>query len=98
MKKAILFLLQFVLFLFAIALGSFARPFHLQTTFGRTGLVSHTFVWDGLLLALALFALLLLAEFLAKRLRSLGPWTTGAFVLAAIAGLALKLGFITRDL
>ena len=45
-----------------------------------------------------LFVLILIMEALMKRLRTFAPWTTLAFVLAAIVGFAMKLGFITRDL
>ena len=98
MKKVILSVLQFLLFLFAIAVGSFARPFKLQTAFGGSGAVSHLFVWDGFLLATLLFACLLALEFFTRRLRTAALWTTLAFLAAGAIGLLMKLGFITRDL
>jgi hypothetical protein len=45
-----------------------------------------------------LFVLILIMEALMKRLRTFAPWTTLAFLLAAIVGFVMKLGFITRDL
>ncbi len=54
---------------------------------------SRAFEWDGVLLMLAFFALILLIEALRKRLRSAAPWTTLALALATILGLAMKFGF-----
>ena len=98
MKKAIFSVLQFLLFLVAIAVGSFARPFGLQTSFGQNNATSHIFVWDGFLLAVILFAGLLAIELLTRRVRTGALTTTLALLVAAAIALALKLGFITREL
>ena len=98
MKRAILWLLQFLVFLAVIAAGSFASPFGVQSIFGRTPRLVHIFVWDGLLLGVALWIVVLLAEYLAKRLRSAGVLTTLAFIAAAAISLVIKLGFITHEL
>jgi hypothetical protein len=99
MKKFLSTFLQFFLFLLTFAIGSFAHPFNLRWGLTvTTPTVTRYFVPDGLLLMVILFVLILIMEALMKRLRTFGPWTTLAFVLAAIVGYVMKLGFITRDL
>jgi hypothetical protein len=85
---------QFLLFLIVFAAGSFFyHPFNVQTALAGTG---RSFVWDGVLLMLLLYALLMLVAVLRKRLRISLPWTTLALLLAALAGWFLKFGFATR--
>jgi hypothetical protein len=99
MKKFLSTFLQFFLFLLTFAIGSFAHPFNLRWGLtATTPTVTRYFVPDGLLLMVILFVLILIMEALMKRLRTFAPWTTLAFLLAAIAGFVMKLGFITRDL
>ena len=99
MKKFLSTFLQFFLFLLTFAIGSFAHPFNLRWGLTvTTPTVTRYFVPDGLLLMVILLILILIMEALMKRLRTFAPWTTLAFVLAAIVGFAMKLGFITRDL
>ena len=99
MKKFFSTFLQFFLFLLTFAIGSFAHPFNLRWGLtATTPTVTRYFVPDGLLLMVILFVLILIMEALMKRLRTFAPWTTLAFLLAAIAGFVMKLGFITRDL
>jgi hypothetical protein len=45
---------------------------------------------------LVLFAIILCIEAARMRLREAGPWTALALALAAIAGYAARLGFLTR--
>ena len=104
MKKAIVTILLFLVFLVVFAAGSFMPPFHVQSILqnagpaGPAGSIApvRIFIWDGLLLAAGVFVLVLLIEVVTKRLRRAAPWTTLAFALAAVLGLAMKLGFITR--
>lgn len=98
MKRAFLFPLQTLGFLVAIGAGSFGRPFHLQSVVAQDASSSRIFVWDGLILMLVLAAIVLLTELVSRRLRSQGPWTAAAMALAVVLGLAMKLGFITKDL
>ena len=99
MKKFLSTFLQFFLFLLTFAIGSFAHPFNLRWGLTvTTPTVTRYFVPDGLLLMVILFVLILIMEALMKRLRKFAPWTTLAFLLAAIVGFVMKLGFITRDL
>lgn len=99
MKNAISTLLQFLFFFLVFAAGSFARPFKLQTTLDHSATLTGTrfFIWDGLVLMLGVYVALLLIHALRKRLTTSAPWTTLAVLLAAIAGFALKLGFVTQD-
>jgi hypothetical protein len=98
MKKAIAVLLQFLLFLVLFAAGSFAlHPFHVQTTLAPVDGRSRVFLWDGVLLMLVAYVLILLLEAARKRLFRSGLGTTLALILAGLAGWMLKFGFISRD-
>jgi hypothetical protein len=98
-------LLQFMLFLFAFAIGSFLPllsafiPSFLRvpSVISRWNDGTRGFQWDGVFLMLALFVPILLFEALRKRIRSAAPWTALALALAALAGLALKFGFMSFD-
>jgi hypothetical protein len=96
MKNAVFTLLQFVLFLLVFAAGSFLPPFHIEHVISVTPDGTRIFIWDGALLMFALFLVILLIESLRKRIRFAGPWTTAAFLLAALIGYASKFGFLTR--
>jgi cell division protein FtsX len=104
MKRATFTVLQFVLFLFSFAIGSFLPilsgflPSYLHVSSNTMTFAngSRGFEWDGVLLMLALFVLIIMIEALRKRLRSAAPWTALALALAAILGLVMKFGF--RDL
>jgi hypothetical protein len=97
MKKAITTILQFFLFLIVFGAFSLFPPFHIEHVLGTTPTGTRVFIADGLLLAFALYLLIVLIEFLMKRLRVSAPLTTVAFVLAAILGLMMKFGFLTRS-
>lgn len=97
LKKALLVVLQILLFLILFAVGSFLpalpsfRSLYMQVQTGP----NRVFVLDGLLLAVLAYVLILLLEAARKRLRGAAGLTTIAFVLAVVLGLALKLGFKT---
>jgi hypothetical protein len=97
MKKVILTILQFVLFLIVFAAGSLFPPFHFEHILIATPGVTRIFVADGLLLMFALYVLILFVEVMRKRLRIAAPWTTLAVALAAVLGLMMKFGFLTRS-
>jgi hypothetical protein len=98
MKIILLTILQFLLFLLAFFVGSFLYIFlHLPPVVSVLANGTRGFQWDGVLLMLALFVLILLVQASRKRLGSGVPWTTLAFVLASIAGLAMKFGFLSFD-
>ncbi len=97
MKKVLSLFLQSLLLLLCSIVGSFLRPFHLQkVTVSST--VTHIFVWDGYLLMLIVYLLLLLIEQLTRRLRAAFPITTLALAIATALSVAMSLGRITRDL
>jgi hypothetical protein len=95
MKKAVLAILQFFLFLIVFGAGSLFPPLHFEHVLIATPGVTRIFVADGLLLMFALYVLIVLVEVIRKRLRSSVPWTTLAVILAAVLGLMMKFGFKT---
>ena len=96
-KKVFFTLLQFVLFLLVSLVGITLPIFHLiPSHITKLADGSRGFEWDGVLLMLALFVLILVIEALRKRLFRSAPWTMLAFMLAGIAEYAMKLG--VRDL
>ena len=97
-KNVIYAVLQFVLFLLVFAAGSFFPVFHIEHVFATTSEGTRVFIVDGILFMSALFVVIMLIEAARKRIQAVGGWTTGAFILATSAGLALKLGFLTRPL
>jgi type IV secretory pathway VirB2 component (pilin) len=97
MKKVILTIFQFVLFLIVFGAASFFPPFHFERVLIVTPGFTRIFVADGLLLMLALYVLIIFVEVMRKRLRTAVPWTTLAVILAAALGLMMKFGFLTRS-
>lgn len=97
MKKALVTLLQLVVFLLVFLAGSLFPPFHIERVLIATPGSTRVFVADGLLLMVALYILIIAVEALTKRLRIAGPWTSAALVLAAIFGFMMKFGFLTRS-
>jgi len=97
MKKAILTIFQFVLFLIVFAAGSFFPPFHFEHVLIVTPGFTRIFIADGLVLMVALYVLIVFVEVLRKRLRTAAPSTTLAVILAAVLGLMMKFGFLTRS-
>jgi hypothetical protein len=95
-KNVIFAFLQFFLFLLIFLAGSLFPPFHLEHVLGATPEGTRIFIWDGALLMIAVFAIILAIEPARKRINAAGLWTTLAFVLAAAAGFAAKFGFLTR--
>jgi len=99
MKTAFAAVAQFVLFLLVFLAFSLLDPFHLKWFITHpTQISTRYFVPDGLLIAFILYALILLLEAVTKKLRTAGLWTSVAFVLALVLGLASKFGFVTTSL
>jgi hypothetical protein len=96
MKKFISTLLQFFLFLVVFAAGSFLHPLNLHWANTVTAAGARYFVADGLLLALGLLFVIIIAQAIRKRLCNT-TWTVIAFILAVAIAYAMKLGFITRE-
>jgi hypothetical protein len=98
MLKALSVFLQFVLYLITYAAGSFfLHPFHVQTVLADNGTGTRIMIWDGLLLMLVLFGLVLLIEALMRQFRRLAVWSTVAVVLAGVCGLAMKFGILNTS-
>jgi len=97
MKKAISIIIQLLLFLLVFGAFSLFPPFHIEHVLGAAPSGTRIFIIDGLLLTLAVYLLIVLVEFLRKRLRTAGPLTTVAFIFAIILGLLMKFGFLTRS-
>jgi hypothetical protein len=96
MKNVLFALLQFVLFLAVFFGGSFLPLVHMEQVLGVTPDGTRIFIWDGVAMMFLLLLVILLIEARRKRIAVAGPWTAAAFVLAGIAGYAMKLGFLTR--
>jgi hypothetical protein len=94
-KNIIFAVLQFVLFFLVFAVFSFLPPFHIMRIVSTSPQGTRMFIWDGVLLSAGLFVLILVIEALSRRIRTAGLWTTGAFALAIVAGMSIKLGFMT---
>ncbi len=97
MKKIISTLLQFVLFLFVFGVFSLFPPLHMQYVLHSTPNGPRMFIADGLVLALALYLVILLIQAAMKRLTTSASWTSIAFVLAVVVGLLMKFGFLTKS-
>jgi hypothetical protein len=95
MKKALVATLQFLLFLLVFVVGSFVPPFHMERVLLATPGMTRIFIADGFVLMIALFLLILLVQFLRKRIILYGPWTAAAFILATAVGFWMQLGFKT---
>ena len=91
-------LMQMILFLAVFFVGSLlVHPFGVQTTLASgTGGV-RLFQWDGVLLMLIVYAVVLGLEAVRKRLRSYAVGTTVSLLIAAGLGLWMKFGFVTLD-
>ena len=93
MIKAVLVVLQTLLFLLLFGGGSFLPVFtSLPAWQVHTG-PNTVFVLDGLLLTFAVYLIVLAIEAATKKLRGPGNLTTLALVLALALGLAMKFGF-----
>jgi|SRR5580704_713754 hypothetical protein len=97
MKKVVIAILQFILFLIVFGAGSLFPPFHIEHVIIATPGTTRIFVADGLLLMLALYILIVIVQVLRKHLRTSTPWTTLALILATVLGLMMKFGFLTRS-
>ena len=93
MKKAVLVVLQTLLFLILFGAGSFLPIFTSMPTWQVQTDPHRYFVLNGVLIAAVVYLLILLVEIARKRLRGPGGLTTLAFFLALALGLAMKFGF-----
>ena len=106
-KRIVLTLLQFLIFIALLAIGGnwdvinlslqIRAMEHHTTAFNpipviKTPLGSHILIADGLLFAAVLLVLILLIELLTKKLKPWAGLTLLAFALAICLGFAMKLG------
>jgi uncharacterized membrane protein YozB (DUF420 family) len=96
MKNLLFAFIQFVIFFVIFGLFSLSLHPHIQSVVRTTPGGPRVFVWDGLLLSLALAVVILAMEAVRGRIRRAGPWTSAAFMLAVLAGFLLKFGLFTR--
>ena len=85
-ERVLLAALLPVAYLVTFAVGSVLHPIGVTRTLGSHGLTVRLYVWDGVLLMLALFLLTLAIEALGRRLWDLAPWTMGSLARAALLG------------
>ena len=97
MKKIVFPILQLILFLLVFLVGSLWEPFHFEHVLIASPGTTRIFIADGILLMFALYILIVLVQIMRKRLRTSAPWTTLAVILAAIFGLMMKFGFLTKS-
>ncbi len=93
MKRVLSIVLQFILYLLAFAAGSFIPVFHLLPSLSFSIGAGRVFVYDGILLMLAFYVLILLIAAARKRIPAALVNATLAWVLALAVGLFFKLGF-----
>jgi hypothetical protein len=93
--KAILVILQTILFLALFLAGSLMPAFHLMPMWSMRAGAAHIFVLDGLVLMIAATLLILLIQAATRRFRHSGGLTLLAFALALALGLAMKFGFVS---
>ena len=98
MKKITFLVLQTLLLLIACVAGSFLRPFGIQKVTLSAPATTHIFVWDGFVLMLIVYLILLMIELFTKRLRTASPLTTVSLAIATAVSVALRLGHITHEL
>ena len=94
-RKAILVVLQTLLFLFLLTAGAFlpALPAFASFYWQVQTAPNRVFVLDGLVLTLVVYVLIIAVEAIRKRLAGAGSLTTLALLLALVLGLAMKVGF-----
>jgi hypothetical protein len=93
MKRVIVGVLEFLLFLIVFLVGSLL-PGANKMAYWQLDLGSgRTFVYNGLVLMLVVYGLFLLVAVLRKRIRLAWPVSTAAVALALVAGLLMKFGF-----
>jgi hypothetical protein len=95
MKRVLSVVLQLILYLIVFLVGSLLPAFHILPILSVSTGLGRIFVYDGLLLMLAVYVLILLIAVARKRIHTGWPNSTIAVVLALILGLLMKFGFKT---
>ena len=95
MKRAIWVVLQTLLFLVVFLAGSLLPGAHVLPLLSVSVGPDRIFVLDGLLLMLCVYLIVLGIQVARRRVRRSWPVPTLALVLALLAGLAMKFGFMS---
>ena len=97
MKRVLSLLLQLVLLLLVYAAGCVLPVFHVLPALQWSGAAGRVFVYDGVLLLLAFYLLLLAVAALRRRVRTSGVTATGAVLLALglLLGTRFPLAWVT---
>jgi hypothetical protein len=96
MKRILWGFLQFIVFLVVFLVGSLLPGMHLLLPLWSVPAGDgRIFVYDGLVLMIALYVLILLIAAARRRLPVSWPTSTVAFAVALILGLLSKFGFKT---
>jgi hypothetical protein len=93
MKRVLSVVLQFILYIVIFGVGSLLPAFNILPTLSISIGPGRVFVYDGLLLMLVAYILILLIAAVRKRIHIAWPHSTIALVLALILGLLMKFGF-----
>jgi hypothetical protein len=93
MKRVLSIFLLFLLFLVVFLVGSLLPGANVLPTLSVSAGAGRIFVYDGLLLMLVLYGLILLIGIARKRLNLMWSNPTIAVVLALIFGFVMKFGF-----
>jgi hypothetical protein len=96
MKRALSFILQFVLLLVSFFVGSILPVFHVLPTWRISMGPGNWFVLDGFVVLLVIYALLLLFAAVRKRFISGAILSTAALLFAVIIGLISKFPFTSN--
>ncbi len=98
MKKALLLVLQFAVFLVLFLGGSLADPFKLRWFVSHPTPTSMRYFVPGGLILMLLACLVVLGIEVARKRFAAAQVTSIAFALALVAGLLAKFGWVTHEL
>ena len=93
MKRVLSIVLQFILYLVVFGAGSLLPAFGTLPTWSIPTGPGRIFVYDGLLLVILVYILILLISAVRKRIAVALPNATIALALAIVLGLIMKFGF-----
>lgn len=93
MKRVLSVVLQFILFLVVFFIGWLLTGLNKLPTLSISIGPGRVFVYDGVLLMLAVYVLILLIAAARRRIHLAWQNSTLALVLALVLGLAMKFGF-----
>jgi hypothetical protein len=92
MKSVLSIVLQFILYIVVFGVGSLLPAFNILPTWSISTGAGRVFVYDGLLLTLVVYVLILVIGAARRRIAIALPNATIALVLAVLIGLLMKFG------